>query len=134
MEYKNKWVKLIKKYGIKPARALNGALYAWLYRNDKNWLLATNKSFHQKFIPHGTKVDWSSRDLKYVRHHPAPECLIWDLDSPRHSTKWWIKQISQASTIEKNLDMLPITTLFLRKYSEDIGTYQIRRLTKVLLK
>jgi len=134
MEYKNKWVKLIKKYGIKSARALNGALYAWLYRNDKNWLLATNKSFHQKFIPHGTKVDWSSRDLKYVRHLiQLQNALIWDLDSPRHSTKWWIKQISQASTIEKNLDMLPITTLFLRKYSEDIGTYQIRRLTKVFI-
>ena len=29
--------------------------------------------------------------------------------------------------------MLPITTLFLRKYSEDIGTYQIRRLTKVFI-
>lgn len=134
VEYKHKWIEFIQKYGIKPARILNGAIYAWLYRNDKDWLLTTNKSFHQKFIPHGTKVNWPSRDLDYVRQLLGLDhALIWNLDSPRRSAKWWLKQITQISTIEKNLDKLPITTLFLKKYSEDIGTYQIRRLTKVLI-
>lgn len=77
-------------------------------------------SFSPKVYSHGTKVDWSSRDLKYVRHLiQLQNALIWDLDSPRHSTKWWIKQISQVSTIEKTW-IYSITTLFLRKYSEAI--------------
>ncbi|ESK55770.1 TnsD family Tn7-like transposition protein [Acinetobacter tjernbergiae] len=133
-EYREKWLNLVQEHSIKPARHLNAALYAWLYRNDKNWLLNTNLSFHQKFIPQGTKVDWHSRDLFFVRQLiQLNHELIWDIDSPRRSTKWWMKQTSYISTIEKNLDMLPLTKLFLEKYSEDIGTYQIRRLTKTFI-
>lgn len=39
------WLNLIRQNGVKPARRLNAALYAWLYRNDKNWLLDTNRGF-----------------------------------------------------------------------------------------
>ena len=128
------WLNLIKQNGVKPARLLNAALYAWLYRNDKQWLLDTNQAFHQKYIPQGTKVDWHSRDLYFVKQLiKLNNTLLWDLDSPRRSTKWWLKQTSHSSTIEKNLDMLPLTKLFLEKYSEDIGTYQIRRLTKTFI-
>ena len=128
------WLSLIKKNGVKPARLLNAALYAWLYRNDKHWLLETNQGFHQKYIPQGTKVDWHSRDLSFVKQLiKLNNDLLWDLDNPRRSAKWWMKQTSHVSTIEKNLDMLPLTKLFLEKYSEDIGTYQIRRLTKTFI-
>ena len=129
-----KWLNLIKQNGVKPARLLNAALYAWLYRNDKHWLLETNQGFHQKYIPQGTKVDWHSRDLSFVKQLiKLNNDLLWDLDNPRRSAKWWMKQTSHVSTIEKNLDMLPLTKLFLEKYSEDIGTYQIRRLTKTFI-
>ena len=36
LEYREKWLKLVKELGIKPARTVDQALYAWLYRNDKN--------------------------------------------------------------------------------------------------
>lgn len=131
---REKWLNLIKQNGVKPARLLNAALYAWLYRNDKHWLLETNQGFHQKHIPQGTKVDWHSRDLFFIKQLiELNNDLLWDLDSPRRSAKWWMKQTSHVSTIEKNLDMLPLTKLFLEKYSEDIGTYQIRRLTKTFI-
>lgn len=128
------WLNLIKQNGIKPARDLNAALYAWLYRNDKHWLLETNRGVHQKYIPQGTKVDWHSRDLSFAKQLiKLNNNLLWDLDSPRRSANWWIKQIKCNSTIGKNHALLPITQLFLRKYSEDIGCYQIRRLSKVLI-
>ena len=131
---REKWLNLIKQNGVKPARLLNAALYAWLYRNDKHWLLETNQGFHQKYIPQGTKVDWHSRDLFFVKQLiKLNNDLLWDLNSPRRSAKWWMKQTSHVSTIEKNLDMLSLTKLFLEKYSEDIGTYQIRRLTKIFI-
>ena len=134
LEYREKWLKLVKQLGIKPARTLDKALYAWLYRNDKDWLLPINQTFHQSFIPQGIKVDWHKRDLIYVRQLIRRyNDLIWNIDSPRRSTKWWLKQITNVSTIEKNLYRLPITQAFLKRYSEDVSSYQIRRLTKVFI-
>ena len=45
-----------------------------------------------------------------------------------------MKQILHSSTIEKNLSLLPLTELFLRKYNESIGFYQIRRISRALIK
>ena len=45
-----------------------------------------------------------------------------------------MKQTSNNSTIEKNLSLLPITQLFLQKYSESISFYQIRRISRTLIK
>ena len=124
---------LVQNHGVKPARHLQAALYAWLYRNDKDWLLQTNQNFHQKYIPQGTKIDWQQRDLLYVRQLiQLKNTLIWDLDSPRRSTKWWLKQTS-TSTLEKNLHKLPLIRCFLERYCEDISCYQIRRLTNVFI-
>ncbi|MBU3085607.1 MULTISPECIES: TnsD family Tn7-like transposition protein [Acinetobacter] len=135
IEQRENWLNLIKQNGIKPARLLNAALYAWLYRHDKYWLLKTNQGFHQKYIPQGTKVDWHSRDLFFVKQLiNLNNDLLWDLDSPRRSAKWWMKQTSHSSTIEKNLDVLPLTKLFLEKYSENISCYQIRRISRTLIK
>lgn len=133
-ENREKWVGLAQGHGVKPARHLQAALYAWLYRNDKDWLLQTNKNFHQKFIPQGTKIDWHKRDLFYVKQLvQLNNTLIWDLDSPRRSVKWWLKQTSTSNTLEKNLHKLPLIQLFLERYSENISCYQIRRLTKVFI-
>ena len=133
-ENREKWVDLVQNHGIKPARHLQAALYAWLYRNDKDWLLQTNQNFHQKFIPQGTKIDWQKRDLLYVRQLiQLKNTLIWDLDSPRRSTKWWLKQTSNSNTLEKNLHKLPLIRYFLERYCEDISCYQIRRLTNVFI-
>ncbi len=134
IEYREKWLNLVKELGIKPARTLDQALYAWLYRNDKDWLLKINQTLHQGFIPLGAKVDWHSRDLSYTRQLiRLYNNLIWDIDSPRRSTKWWLTQIAHVSTIEKNLYRLPITQSFLKRYNEDISSYQIRRLTQVFI-
>ena len=135
IEQREKWLNLIKQNGVKPARLLNAALYAWLYRNDKHWLLKTNRGFHQKYIPQGTKVDWHSRDLSFVKQLiKLNDDLLWDLDSPRRSAKWWMKQTLHSSTLEKNLSLLPLTQQFLRKYSESISFYQIRRISRTLIK
>lgn len=55
------------------------------------------------------------------------------MDLPRKSRNWWIKQLRNPATIEKNLDNLPLTKQFLDQYNEDISCFQIRRLTRVLL-
>lgn len=119
---------------IKKARQKDGGLYAWLYRHDKAWLLTYNKSHHSKHIESGLKHDWSERDRLYVRKLiKLKSTLIWDLDSPRRSSNWWLKQAETSSTIEKNLEKLPLVSSFLARYSENVSDYQIRRLTRVYI-
>ena len=119
---------------IKQARRKDGGLYAWLYRHDKTWLLFYNRSHHSKHIENGLKHDWGERDRLYVRQLiNIKNTLIWDLDSPRRSSNWWLNQAKTSSTIDKNLDKLPLISSFLSRYSESVSDYQIRRLSRVLI-
>ena len=119
---------------IKQARQKDGGLYAWLYRHDKTWLLSYNRSHHSKHIENGLKHDWGERDRLCVRQLiNIKNILIWDLDSPRKSSNWWLNQAETSSTVEKNLERLPLVSSFLTRYSENISDYQIRRLTRVYI-
>lgn len=132
---RNLWLHLLKEYkGIKSARTVDQALYAWLYRNDKAWLMHTNKKIHRYHIPEGTKINWHQRDIEIVRSLiEKNKEIIWDMQTPRKSKKWWMQQTSSVSMIEKNLYKLPLVSAFLTRYSEDISDYQIRRLSHVLI-
>ena len=119
---------------IKKARQKDGGLYAWLYRHDKTWLLSYNMSHHSTHIANGLKHDWTERDKLYVKQLlNIKNTLIWDLDSPRRSSNWWLNQAETSSTLEKNLDKLPLISAFLARYSENVSDYQIRRLTRVYI-
>lgn len=130
------WLKLIQnnKSSVKEARKANQALYAWLYRNDKQWLMNTNKTYHKPHIPKGLIVDWQRRDIELVKSFiNLDKQICMDLTLPRKSKKWWMQQTGAVSLIEKNLNKLPIVLKFLDQYSEDISDYQIRRLSRVLI-
>ena len=134
LEKRKKWLEAINQDSIIASRKQNRALYAWLYRNDKEWLLETNSHYQQPHIPTGNKIDWGTRDLETVKLLiNIKQQLIENLDLPRKSKNWWIKQLRNPATIEKNLDNLPLTKQFLDQYNEDISCFQIRRLTRVLL-
>lgn len=131
---RNEWVSLIQKYGIKPSRIKNAALYAWLYRNDRTWLLNKNRKFHVLPTPSRKKVNWYLRDWKLVKQlFKIFYKSVDDLDLPRQSRNWYLKQLFQHSTVEKNLYQLPLTHKFLNTFSEDISSYQIRRITRTII-
>jgi len=134
-EKRNEWMSLIKDFGIKPSRAKNAALYAWLYRNDKTWLLTKNKSFHALPASIPKKVDWPLRDWHMVmRLFKIFYQSLDDLSLPRQSRNWYLRQLlPQHSTVEKNLYQLPLTHKFLNTFSEDISSYQIRRITRTII-
>ena len=133
-EKRNEWMSLIQNFGIKPSRFKNAALYAWLYRNDKTWLLTKNKSFHTLPASIPKKVDWPLRDWQLVRLlFKVFYKSLDDLSLPRQSRNWYLKQLPQHSTVEKNLHRLPLTNKFLDIYSEDVSSYQIRRITRTII-
>lgn len=131
---RHSWLIALAQNSIIEARKQNTALYAWLYRNDKKWLMETNSQKQMPFIPSGKKVNWRQRDwdgVKYLLR--LNQKLVDNLDSPRRTKTWWIKQLKNPSTIEKNLDSLPLIVKFLSTYQEDVSCYQIRRLSRELL-
>ena len=131
---RTEWMSLIQTLGIKPSRIKNSALYAWLYRNDKAWLLTKNKSFHALPASIPKKVDWCLRDWHMVRRlFKIFYQSLDDLSLPRQSRNWYLRQLTQHSTIEKNLHQLPLTHKFLSTFSEDISSYQIRRITRTII-
>ena len=121
-------------YQIKQTRKENSALYAWLYRNDKTWLIAEHQKHQNKNINLNEKYDWIQRDKDFVRELiQFKNTIINDIEGARRSRNWWLKHSKNSSVVEKNLSKLPLVIAFLNRYSEDISDYQIRRLTRTYL-
>lgn len=123
------WLALISRMNVKQVRSGNGALYAWLYRHDRVWLLSVNHQFYLPAAKPNRRVDWRKRDLatcrQLIKIRNACKSL---LDSPRRSRKWYLSKLDKSVTVEKNIRKMPLTALFFKRYCEDISDFQIRRL------
>lgn len=130
-EFQNQWLELLRQYGPKLARKNGGgALYAWLYRHDREWLITTNRQFQLSYARDHQRVNWHTRDLSLARQLIGiKKQHEQHLNAPRRSRRWYLSQAGQTSSIEKNLHKLPITCLFFEKYGESLTAYQIRRIT-----
>jgi hypothetical protein len=132
------WLKQLKaseKQGVKWTRntLLGNAVYEWLYRYDKEWLLATNEKNKLKKT-NNKHIDWHARDRMLVKLLLGlDKQYVDDLESPRRSMTWYIKRLPHSASIEHHLDKLPLCRSFLSRYSESIAEYQIRRLTNRII-
>tara|TARA_B100001063_G_scaffold207839_1_gene203943 strand:+ start:4736 stop:6259 length:1524 start_codon:yes stop_codon:yes gene_type:complete len=135
-EKRMKWRNLISTTPIKDARSLSGggALYAWLYRNDREWLLAFNRQHHAKSVPRKEKVNWSARDRLLTKQLLK---IIGRLDTiiegPRRSKHYLLKQLKHSNTISKKLFLLPILSSALNRYHESVFEFQARRLVMTVI-
>ncbi|MGE8561273.1 MAG: TnsD family Tn7-like transposition protein, partial [Acinetobacter sp.] len=134
-EDQKQWTKSIQKNSVKQARQCDQALYARLYRNNKDWLLQINQTaVMAPLSPPKPRVDWVIRDRHFVKQLiKIHDELLEDLDSPQWTKKFLIKQLGHISMIEKNWHFLPLTKAFLERYAESVDCYQIRRLTRTYI-
>lgn len=130
----NKWLSLVLKYGPKGARNAKPALYARLYRNNHDWLVNVDKKHQLPPVSVNRRVEWSARDsvaaralLDFVRKVES------DLSVPRLTQTFLVHQLNNSATIEKNLCRLPRCTAILKRYTESVDEYQIRRLTRAYI-
>ena len=129
------WEAILITYGPQQSRKSNGALYAWLYRHDRDWLLNINNKYRHVRTFRKALVDWAARD----REVESMLCILkrqfqHSLYCPRKSKNWYLSNIKYPSTISKNLKKLPRTKLFLKIHSETISLYQCRRLLVAKIK
>ena len=130
IEMRASWEAFLKEFGVKKARLSGGAaVYAWLYRNDRAWLLKINAQYRRPFRDESKRVDWRKRDqaildkLKYIRQR-----ALKDFECPRRSRNWYLDQFGAKSTIATSLGKLPQTVRFFENHCESVSEYQIRRI------
>lgn len=138
-EKRKKWRCLIGITPIKQARTLpdGGALYAWLYRNDRDWLLAFNRAHQSQSVVRQKKVDWRARDRSLTKQLlRIVERLDAVIDGPRRSKNFLLKQLDDHynyGSVSKKLNSLPLLSFALNRYQESIFEFQARRLAMAVI-
>tara|TARA_R110001583_G_scaffold43838_4_gene139266 strand:- start:14002 stop:15501 length:1500 start_codon:yes stop_codon:yes gene_type:complete len=134
---RERWKSLISSTPIKQARTLldGGALYAWLYRNDRDWLLAFNRQKQTQSVARKNRVDWGARDRALTKQLlRVLERLDTDVEGPRRSLNYLLKQLKRPNSVGKKLYLLPILASALNRYQESIFEFQARRLAMTVIK
>ena len=116
--------------GVKVLRLLQGggAVYAWLYRHDKMWLMSNKPA---KKIKVGTHYvtdyrKWDENNVELLES--AYEELTSEPNRRRLTQTRFIKALPRSNSVEKHLDDLPNTAKWLANHQESVEDYQIRRL------
>ena len=124
------WLNLLASNPPKQARQNSKALYARLYRKHRDWLLDTNyQHAAPKAKPTNLRVDWDKRDREYL--HALRQLIVFlhsNPQGPRRSKAYYFNLLENASTVEKNINRMPLSKSFLIAHVESIAQYQIRRL------
>lgn len=130
--YRDHWQQALTRFKhqgtkwIRENQSGMAATYAWLYRNDRQWLLAINKQYrlkHREILP---KVNWRKRDMALSRKLRSIANRS-DSNSYRRTRTWLINQLPHRASISKNLEKLPLCDHLLTEISESVADYQIRR-------
>ena len=135
-EYRARWIELLNLYGSLHSlrNHREGArVYSWLYRFDSPWLASRKPEKVSAERP--AKVDWGKRDRMIVRELLAIERTVWqDLEGPRRSRNWYVKQVASGKILEKKLSKLPLCQAFFIRHAETIDEYQARRLACIFVR
>ncbi len=109
--------------------------YAWLYRNDKEWI----EIYFPDKIPAGernngftSRVNWNQRDLELLKEIEIEYKKLITQNKPIRITKSLLgKRTGKSATLEINLDKLPITKAYIDGIIESVEDFQIRRVRKI---
>ncbi len=111
-------------------RKLAYGIYAWLYRNDREWLIANLPKPLKKRRCDFSRVDWNERDqylvdqvFKAVKKIKESE----QFGKTRLSLSSIGKEIGELMVLQKHLDKLPKTREALKIVSETKEKFRIRR-------
>lgn len=131
-EYRQRWLDLLNRYPEKSKtelRRINGALYTWLYRNDKEWLNRNSPQLRAT-VNINSRVDWEQRDDEiFNKVKEAVTAMLAMNRKPQRITISSIgSMIGLRPLLEKHLEKLPKTKSYLEDYTESITDYQIRRI------
>lgn len=135
-ERKNKWLELQNMYPEKTKteiRKMAPDVYAFLYRNEPDWLNAFSP-FKKRIQTPNQRINWENRDKK-ILEMVKEAVRSWDMNAEK-LTKISVtsigRKINKLSLLQKKAEKLPITMTYISDYVEDLPTFQMRRVGAVL--
>jgi hypothetical protein len=120
--------KLHPDFSVSKLRRLKGAVYTWLYRNDRLWLQSHRPGRIPPKQPE-RRVDWNARDLEFCAQIERVAGIIKHNQEPlvKVSVKNIAKQLG-ATVLTRKLNLLPQTRAKLNAVVESKDEFAIRRL------
>ena len=96
--------------GVKAARLAAPSAYAWLYRNDRDWLAEQTNAMHKAIRNPLARVDWDSRD-RQVSDMVRQVALRLHEEAPGRPLKLFLiyQQLPELKAKLFKLDRLPLT-------------------------
>jgi transposase len=108
-------ISLAAQSGPKTARTFEPGAYAWLYRNDRDWLMRTNALAKQPAIGNKRVVDWDSRDrLLSESCRAAATGLVSEHGGRRITLTDLIRVVPELRTKLHKLSCMPRTALVVK--------------------
>ncbi|MCA1321979.1 TnsD family transposase [Bacillus tianshenii] len=104
------------------------ALYMWLYRNEKEWLL-NNLPLAKKPVKTKSRIDWASRDEEYsfLIIKETVNILI-EIPLTRVTKTKIAKKLDLLAKFEKSITKVPNSQKILEDVTETTEEFQIRRI------
>ncbi|QCJ40614.1 hypothetical protein FAY30_01055 [Bacillus sp. S3] len=135
-KHRSEWMQLQKKYpnlSKTQLREKEPAVYAFLYRNDRNWL-NLNSPERQKIETINNRVNWLERDQEVLKKiHKVVEDINNKSGKPiRITVKTLGDRIGERALLENHLDKLPETKVFIEQVSESEKEFRLRRVKYVI--
>lgn len=127
---KEKWLELCKthlEWTVTEIREEHPALYIRLYRNCREWLLANSPKVKARKIV-TSRIDWVIRDSEVLQQVKQAVEHLYQVTPPVRLTVSRIgTEIGQRNLLEKKINKIPETKVFLESATESTEQFQIRR-------
>jgi hypothetical protein len=112
-EARERWVaalSVVSPGGPKLARGVDPGAYAWLYRNDREWLTLSHAHQRQPISGNRRQLDWAARDLALSADcRTAAKDLIERKRTARITLADFVKVVPELRTKLCKLDRMPLT-------------------------
>lgn len=103
------------------------AVYAWLYRNDHDWLDAQPPAA-AGHVPNKPRLNWPSIDATTAQALEQEAARLRSLDPPQQVTRLALEcALGQRGWVEKRLQKLPLCVAVLSEVTESVEEFQCRR-------
>jgi len=101
--------------GVNAVRLARPDIYAWLYRNDREWMLAQAQQFSIQRDPGASRLDWDGRD-RALADEVADVSLKLANEAPGRRVKLWqiYQRLPELKAKLGHLDQLPLTHLAIK--------------------
>lgn len=135
-EHRYEWIQLQRDFpGLSKTelRKKRPAIYAYLYRHDRDWL-KVNSPKRKKVDPTNNRVNWLERDKEILEKVQKVTSELRGIESKpvRITVKILGDGIGERALLEKHLDKLPETKVFIEQVSESEQDFRFRRVKYVI--